>query len=257
MAKRWDKNEENKLRNELVKLYEVKNKTIEEISKILDIGQSTVFQRMNRLGIKSNPETKKNYLNRRTDVYLPTKYNEDIAEFFGIMFGDGHISHFQTIVSLGNKEKGYAEHVVMLIRKVFIAKPKISIRKKGYLDVYLGSTQLTRWLKDQGLVSNKVKEQVDIPNWIFSRKKYMKKFIRGFFDTDGSVYKLKFGVQISFTNYSFPLLLSLHRILFELGYKPSEITSHSIYLTRNSDVSRFFTEIKPKNRKHKFRFKCF
>jgi len=84
VAKRWDKNEENKLRNELVKLYEVKNKTIEEISKILDIGQSTVCQRMNRLGIKSNPETKKNYLNRRTDVYLPTKYNEDIANFLAL-----------------------------------------------------------------------------------------------------------------------------------------------------------------------------
>ena len=85
----------------------------------------------------------------------------------------------------------------------------------------------------------------------------MKAFLRGFFDTDGSVYKLKFGIQLSFTNKSMPLLTALQKALFELQYKPSEISSWKIYLTRKEDIKRFFSEIKPQNKKHLDRFKSF
>lgn len=82
----------------------------------------------------------------------------------------------------------------------------------------------------------------------------MKKFLRGFFDTDGSVYKLKFGIQISFTNFSVPLLKSLQKMLIELGYKPSRISANKVYLTQIKDVKRFFEEITPANPKHQRRF---
>ena len=85
----------------------------------------------------------------------------------------------------------------------------------------------------------------------------MKRFLRGFFDTDGSIYKLRYGIQISFKNYSHPLLKSLQKMLSGLGYKPSRISSHSVYLTRISDVARFFEDIKPANMKHIKRFDKF
>ena len=106
---------------------------------------------------------KKNYLKKRNDVKIPNKRSEDLAEFFGIMLGDGHVSHFQVVVSLGNKEEIYAEHVSMLIKKIFKTNAKISLRSTGYRDVYLGSVDITSWLLKQGLVSNKVKSQVDVP----------------------------------------------------------------------------------------------
>ena len=254
MARRWTKNEEKKYHLELFDLYEKRNMSLSEISHALKISEQTVFKRLKRLGIKIQPYLKKNYLKKRTNFKIPNRYSNNLAELFGIMLGDGHISHFQVIVSLGNKENEYANYVKLLISKIFKTDTKISFRRSGYKDVYLGSVDITTWLLKQGLVQNKVKSQVDVPTWIFSKNNYIKSFLRGFFDTDGSVYKLKFGIQISFCNRSLPLLKSLQLMLKKLEYNPSSISSYNMYLTRIKDVKRFFKEIKPSNPKHLDRY---
>jgi hypothetical protein len=257
MARRWNKKEEKKYRDELLDLYVKKNKSLGEIALILGIAEQTVFQRLCRLEIKTTPYLKENYLLKPKCVKIPKKYSSDMAEFFGIMLGDGHLSHFQVQVNLGTKEMEYAEYVRKLIGDIFKTNPKIAIRAKGYRDVYFGSTVVTSWLFKEGLVSNKVKAQVDIPKWIFTRKDFMNSFLRGFFDTDGSVYKLKYGIQISLTNHSRPLLVSLHKMLFALRYSSSVVNTHNIYITKRADLERFFNEIQPKNPKHTRRFKSF
>jgi DNA-binding transcriptional regulator WhiA len=254
MANRWTKEEEYKYRSELLDYYVKQNKSLRDISEILNIPESTIFKRMERLQIKTKPHLKENYLKKRKGIKIPNKYSVDLAEFFGIMLGDGHISHFQIVVSLGNKEEEYAKYVSLLIKKIFETDAKISIRKTGYRDVYLGSVDITSWLFKKGLVSNKVKSQVNVPSWIFSKDKYMKSFLRGFFDTDGSVYKLKYGIQISFCNRSLPILKSLQLMLKRLRYNPSSVSLYNLYLTRRKDVKRFFEEIKPSNHKHTSRY---
>ena len=141
------------------------------------------------------------------------------------------------------------------MKELFNIVPKISIRKRGYRDVYLGSVDITRWLIENGLVHNKVKSQVGVPSWILAKNEFARSFLRGFFDTDGSVYKLKYGIQISFTNKSMPILHALHEMLIRLRYNPSKISSYKIYLTNKADIARFFKEIRPKNKKHIHRFK--
>ncbi len=250
MAIRWTREEEKRYHYELSSLYVKQNKSLGEIAVILGLSEQAVFKRLERLGIKTQPHLKKNYLKKRIDVKVPSKYSRDLAEFFGIMLGDGHVSHFQVVVSLGNKEKKYAEYVRFLIKKIFKTNVKISLRNNGYRDVYLGSVDVTSWLLKQGLVHNKVKSQVDVPLWIFLKNNFMKRFLRGFFDTDGSVYKLKYGIQISFCNRSLPILKSLQLMLKKLEYSPSSISSYNLYLTKREDVARFFQEIKPSNPKH-------
>jgi len=254
MARRWTKEEENKNRSELSHLYIKQNKSLGEVSKILGMPESTVFRRLRRLKIKTQPYLKRNFLKKRTDIKIPYKYSEDLAEFFGIMLGDGHVSHFQIVVSLGNKEEKYAQYVMLLIEKIFKTKVKISLRSNGHRDIYLGSVEITSWLLKQGLVHNKVKSQVNVPLWIFDENIFMERFIRGFFDTDGSVYKLKYGVQISFCNRSLPILKSLQEMLKKLKYNPSSVSLYNMYLTKRGDVKRFFEEIKPSNLKHVSRY---
>lgn len=257
MPRRWTIKEENEHRKKLRNLYVKQNMTIAEVAEVLGIAEQTVFDRLKRLNIPTTPYLKRNYLNKRTDILIPKKFNADLAEFFGIMLGDGGITHFQVIVTLGNKEKNYVEYVRKLINKIFNVSPKVGVRKKGYRDVYLGSVELTSWLLANGLVHNKVRSQVDIPEWISSDEKYMRKFIRGFFDTDGSVYKIRFGIQISFCNKSEPILESLRKILVNLQFRPSVISSNKIYLTRANDVKNFFEKIQPQNLKHQKRFSSF
>ncbi|MEK9194307.1 MAG: LAGLIDADG family homing endonuclease [Patescibacteria group bacterium] len=238
-------------------LYVLQNKTIGEVGKLLGVSQKTIFGRLKFLGIQTDPKRKKGYCNKRKDVSVPRKYTSQLAEFFGIMLGDGALSHFQVVVTLGDKEMEYAKYVAKLIKDVFVVNPKISIRRTGYKDVYFGSVDVTNWLFREGLVRNKVKSQVDAPSWIFKNKRFIKGFVRGFFDTDGSVYRLKYGIQISFSNSSAPLLRSLNHMLNHLGYKESRISGVRFYITKRSDVKRFFKEIAPKNPKHLNRFKNF
>ncbi|HVO28732.1 MAG TPA: LAGLIDADG family homing endonuclease, partial [Candidatus Paceibacterota bacterium] len=177
--------------------------------------------------------------------------------FFGIVLGDGNLSHFQITITLGTKEISYAEYISGLMGEIFGPTGTVLRYANGYISVYLGSVKATQWLQAEGLVFNKVKSQVAAPPWIFEKAAYMRSFLRGFFDTDGSVYKLRFGIQISLTNFSTPLLISLQRMLTILNYNVSAISRHHLYITKISDIRRFFDEIAPKNQKHNERFKRF
>jgi len=256
MARAWTRDEKEKYKIDLERLYLAENKTISEIANIYKLSDSGVFDRLVRLNIPTHRNLKKRFNNQRSDIRIPSR-SVTLAEFFGLLMGDGHVSHFQVIVTLGTKELAYARYVRALMHGLFGGVPKISISVLGYKTVYLGSTLLTRWFKQEGMVQNKVAAQVDVPRWIFEKPEYMTAFLRGFFDTDGSIYKLRFGIQLSFTNRSLPLLRSLHRMLELLGYKTSAISVYRVYVTRLPDVVRFFHDIQPANPKHQRRFRAF
>lgn len=257
MAKKWTKQEELDKNIELRNLYVKENKTISEISKALNLGQSTIYDRLLRLKITPSRFRKLKYNNKRLDIVIPIKYSESLAEFIGIMLGDGHLTSGQVTVTLGNKEDEYVTYVARLIEELFKIKPKTIKLKRGYNVVYFGSVDVVRWLISMGLVFNKVKHQVGVPNWVFSKKNYLVNFLRGFFDTDGSVYKLKYGIQISFTNRSLPLLEAIQSMLISLGLNPSKISTFKVYLTKKCDVVYFFEKVNPANKKHIKRYNNF
>ena len=258
MARRWTTQEEHVKYQELLELYVRQNKTLAEVAHLLHIGQSTVYQRLVRLRIPVVPAKKATYAaRRRNDIRIPKNYSASLAEFFGIMLGDGKLSYYQVVVTLGIKEPAYATYVCDLMEMIFHVRPKIALRSNGYRDVYLGSREVSEWLRAEGLVYNKVLSQVGVPAWIFTDKEFMRRFLRGFFDTDGSVYRLRFGIQISLTNKSLPLLRASRRALKKLQYRVSRISKIRLYVTKRDDVLRFFEEIKPANLKHRQRFAAF
>jgi intein/homing endonuclease len=255
MARRWNAAEEKTYRAELERLYVRENKSISEVAHILGIAQSSVFLRLKRLNIQSSPDLKIGFRNMKRGIQIPSEHSALLAEFFGIMLGDGHISRFQTIVTLGTKELEYVEYVASLMKSLFGVEATILTRQDGYRDVYIGSVTLTSWLENEGLVRNKVALQVDVPSWVFQEREYMIAFLRGFFDTDGSIYRIRHGIQVSLTNKSLPLLHSLRRMLLTLQYTPSEVGSWRVYLTRRPDIRRFFNEVQPANTKHLRRYR--
>jgi len=257
MPIRWTKIEERIKKKELLNLYCKRNNTIGEIATYLEMNQSSVYQRLLRLGIKPTPFKKKRYRNNNFNVIIPKRYSSELAEFIGILLGDGHITPTQVVITLGNKEMGYVGYICDLMEKLFKVRPKASITKDGYSIVYLGSAKVVRWLLEMGLSFNKVASQVDVPTWCFRNKMYLRSLLRGLIDTDGSVYKLKFGMQISFCNRSIPLLSSTRRALIKSGFAPSRISGYNIYLTRKDDLLRYFKEIGFSNKKNKERFEMF
>jgi len=196
MARRWTIKEENKKRKELIELYIDQNKTIKEIGEVLRIKESTVFDRLKRLSISTIPEKKTHFLNKKQGIIF-SDLSDKLAEFFGIMLGDGHLSEGQIWISINNNtDRGYRNYVKKLLKLLFGLEPGCYYRKEQDMkNLFLSSVDLIKYLKEKGLyATNKVKAQVDIPSWIFTKDSYKKSFLRGFFDTDGSIYLLRFGV---------------------------------------------------------------
>lgn len=245
MSRRWTKEERGEKKKELFRLYVEQNKTIKETGKIQGISEQTVYSRLKRLGIKTIPHLKEGYTNKRKLGNVI--YSEGLAEFIGIMWGDGHISKEQVFIYLGTKERKYADRIQLLFRNIFGEDLRLFMREGKYIILYIGFVELIVFLKKMGLVEDKVKYQVGVPSWILNKEKFMRGFIRGFFDTDGSIYKLRWGNQISFTNKSFNLLEGTHVILKKLGFSPSKISGFSVYLTRRQDLLKFYKEIGSSN----------
>ena len=255
MARRWNLEEEKEKRDELTKLYVEENKTIGEVARCLGLAEGTVYDRLLRLGIPSQPWLKPKSCNRHSHINIPD-YSCELAEFIGILLGDGCITPTQVTVTLGTKEDGYVKHVSNLMRNLFNADPRTLTSKNGKT-VYFGSTLIVRWLLRMGLARNKVLAQVDIPEWVKTRTEYKIACLRGLIDTDGSVYKLRWGFQISFTNYAKPLLHSAREVLIQLGFHPSRVTRNAFYLTRKEDLDKFNREVGFRNPKHLERFRRF
>lgn len=251
MPARWTRKQEKQKRKELEHLYIEEKKTIFEVGQELGISWKTVYDRMQRLGIKTDPTRKISY-QRKRKIDLP-KSSYTLAEFTGIMLGDGQIAprNGQVCITINTiTDRGYIKYVANLLENLFHTYVSYSWRKST-VTIFISSVELLKKLKKIGLSSpNKVKTQVDIPSWIFKRKKYQMGFFKGLFDTDGSIYKLRFGTQMALTNRSWPLLISSRRILKQLGFHPSKISSFKIYLTRNEDLKKYFKEIGSGNPKH-------
>lgn len=259
MPRRWTIEEETQKREELEDLYIDQNKTIREVGEFLGVGESTIFDRLKRLNIPSIPESKPNFLNKKKGLTFPN-FSDKLAEFFGIMLGDGHLASGQIWVAINNNtDRKYRPYVRDLLKSLFGVDPGCSYRKKEDMkNLFLSSVDLIRYLEGKGLyATNKVKAQVDIPSWILKKDSYKKSFLRGFFDTDGSIYSLRFGVQMAFTNRALPLLKSTRDILISLGYSPSKISRYRVYLTRKPDLYKYITEIGFGNPKHLERAKIF
>lgn len=237
MPIRWTTRQEQRLRNLLEDLYVRKNQSISVIATTLKIAQSTVYARLRRLGIPVTPSLKPGYRNKKR-ITVPT-HSAILAELVGVLLGDGHISPTQVLVNLGSKESGYAAHVIDLLGRAFGIIPHTSKRAKGYHDVYIGSVDAVRFLKRMGLRSHKVREQVGIPRWIFKKTEYRVACLRGLFDTDGSIYRLKYGWQICLCNRSLPLLHDARYMLLMCGFHPSKISIYNLYISQKRDIIRF------------------
>jgi len=205
----------------------------------------------------------------RTPMNLPG-YSSELAEFIGIMLGDGYIKSNKTQAGIAfNVETDYkhAIYIQGLIRRLFDLNSSIIYDKsdKG-ATVLISSRNLIDFLISIGLkTGDKVVNQVDIPDWVMHKKDYKVSCLRGLMDTDGSCYpyqhkvagKIYSNFAICFTNHSLPLLKSAYRILKTSGFSPVMSRDNRIYLHKIEEIDTYFRKISSNNPKHLSKFKKF
>lgn len=180
----------------------------------------------------------------------PSIKNAKLAEFFGIILGDGSLSKFQLAITLNSEaDKDYVNYVIRLTRQLFKDKPSLIYKKDcKAVDIRLSGLNLVKFLVKNGLqLGDKVKNQVGVPEWILKSKLFRIECLRGLMDTDGCIarcthhYKNKNYTYYNpcFANRSKPLLRFVTQTLDELHLHPS-VAGERIWLYNKASVRDYF-----------------
>ncbi len=194
-------------------------------------------------------------------------FSEKLAEFVGIILGDGSIGKSQISITLHSEDdKEYSDFVVNLIKKLFNVYVGTYYEKDAKATSYnISRTELIHFcIEKLGLKQgNKIKQQVDIPDWIKQSRLYSIACVRGLVDTDGCVFNHCYRVngkeynykKLAFRNHSRPLILSVFRILKDCGLNLRMAQRNDLRLDRIKDVENYFKIIGSNNPKHLKRYK--
>jgi hypothetical protein len=197
----------------------------------------------------------------RKQVILPG-YSVALAEFFGIMLGDGGINNvWQANITLNAaKDAPYAKFVTRLCGKLFGVLPAARTRKeKQTLVISLASISVVDFLVDKGLPrGDKLKGTLKIPSWILQKRAYRIACVRGLIDTDGCLFvhvhrvsgREYRNIGLCFTSHSLELILRVADIFGEFEIMPHiSKQGNNIYLYRADDVAKYLKIFGSSNRR--------
>lgn len=205
-------------------------------------------------------------LNIPLPVHIPRK-SKKLAEFTGIILGDGGITDLQIVITLDSHvDREFALYVCRTIKELFKIEPGIHFRADCQaVNIYISRKKLVNYFlnKLELKKGDKIRNQVDIPQWITANEEYYKACVRGLIDTDGCVIHHKYTVKrkeykyrkLGFTSASLPLKMSVFHYLQSIGLKPRLSQPYDVRLDSKSDVKNYFDIVGSSNPKHLMRYK--
>ncbi|MDD3346037.1 MAG: LAGLIDADG family homing endonuclease [Candidatus Omnitrophica bacterium] len=182
----------------------------------------------------------------RRDITRPER-SELLAEFIGIMLGDGGMSKYQVHITFNREQdKEYADYVGNIVTKLF-SVPSIIVsggeNDKGD-DIVISSRNLVEYLQITGLrEGDKIRNKARVPSWIACSDKYIVACLRGLIDTDGSFYSYRHKVNgniyehfaLDFTNRCPGILNGVKEMFAGLGFKFVS-SGHKVVLYKKKDI---------------------
>lgn len=199
-------------------------------------------------------------------LILKPRFSGNLAEFVGILLGDGCITHNQLMITLDRtRDKLYAEYVALLIYKIFKEHPRIYFRDTVCI-ICLSGLEYVEFFISIGLkIGSKVRQQVKIPSWINQHKTWQLATLRGLIDTDGCIYihKHKIGekpyehIGLTFTNYSLPITSWVTAILNSINLNPKNPKAQHVYAYGTLSVTNYLKTVGTSNPKHQQKYDRF
>ena len=206
--------------------------------------------------------------------------NKKTAEIVGLSLGDGSLTRrkngklrFQMRGNIKEDKEHYDLYVKPLfdkiIGKVFIVAYK---GKKPSYGISSENQNNCNYLKFLGIPVG-IKKEIVIPSWISSDREYLKGFLRGFIDTDGSVFcgkdynypqKRHIKIRMSVCSTSHILIKEINKSLLGLGIRNLIIKPYKQKNNGWEDLNKiqidgpnvvtYFELIGSKNQKHNTKF---
>lgn len=200
----------------------------------------------------------------RKSIKLPP-YGDLLAEFVGILMGDGGITERQIMITLNRHDDyRYGIFVKKTMKKLFNVIPSVRM-VENVQKIYISRTNLVDFCKKIGLkVGNKIKQGLDIPDWVWQKDSFQKACVRGLMDTDGCVGIHRYIVKkkaycykkLVFTSASPPLVKSVMDILRKFNFNPRLARDgRKVWLDDSGKVREYMSVIGTSNPKHEKRFR--
>lgn len=192
-----------------------------------------------------------------------------MAEFIGVLIGDGCISRFTyrrkvifEVAFTGNSSEGdyYRSFLKALIERLFPIRGRLRMRNDNTIRLHFRSKRLAMYFLSMGIPLGK-KRDAAIPLCIRT-KPLLTAFIRGFYHAEGSVYhryskKYPYHVRhysnlivVQFRCKLRTLMIQIHRAVIELGLEPTRLAAKdgvfTFRLTNQIQIRRFMQIVKPR-----------
>ena len=133
----------------------------------------------------------------RKNIRFPRFLTNELAEFIGYFIGDGHLA--EGYVDIANADFEIIERIKEIAYNLFQIKPSIKKDKRSNVyKIILASTTLVEIFKNVfGFQTGKKGIHLRIPDCLLtSSNEVLSKFIRAYFDCDGSVHKNYRNIEI-------------------------------------------------------------
>jgi len=173
--------------------------------------------------------------------------SEDLAEYIGVVLGDGNISSFprtERLIIVGNSNNiGFIRRYSLLTEKIFGKIPRVT-KISGVNAIRISIYQ--KFISERLDIpsGNRAKYIFKIPAWILSNKRYIASFLRGLFEAEGSfsIHLPTCTYNFSFSNRNVSLLDEVERALVLLGFHP-ERRDTEVRLRKRQEALAFETLI--------------
>lgn len=194
---------------------------------------------------------------------IQMKFDKRMAEFVGIMLGDGYINFpkqprikiaFNSIV-----DKEYFNLVDQLLVNLFKTKIiKEHRRNENTSNLYMFERRIIRQIINEvGLIPSPKWERAKIPQWVFEER-LEKHVVRGYFDTDGCVVITnnngtiypRLEMKVSPSPMQNQFIAILQRYNFKFGAHPIGKGKVRIQLNGKKELKKWNTIIGFTNPKH-------
>lgn len=196
------------------------------------------------------------------------KASDLLAEFIGIVMGDGHVGRYQVSICTNSiTDSEHATHTYKLAKKLFDVPVTISKKKESNaLSITISSKEVSRFLQQQGIPEgNKIEKGITIPTWVSRDRNYSHCLVRGLFDADGCVFvdthrirgKIYKNLGIAFANQELALLKFFYKNLCAIGLSPTQTSRFRVFLRRKRDIEKYFEIVGTSNSKHLSRYREF
>lgn len=173
--------------------------------------------------------------------YLDLRKTGDLAEFIGVMLGDGNIFKFPRTEALtiasNAKNIGFIQRYSLLLEKIFSKKPTINKPHRGCVKIRFYQKDISKRLN---IPTGSRKDcNTKIPFWILENKGYLIRYLRGLYEAEGSfcVHKPTCTYKFLFSNKNQSLLNNVYRALKILGFHP-HTSQYKVQVSKREEVYR-------------------